>query len=83
MYKFYSSKDDNKNVNPLIMEMDLHKAIQRGELILHYQPKVNLKTGRIVGVEALIRWNHPELGMVSPENFIPIAEETGLINSDR
>lgn len=78
-FKFYSSKDQEQNMNPLKLEMDLHKSIQDEELILHYQPKVSLKTGKIVGVEALIRWNHPELGEVAPGNFIPIAEDTGLI----
>ncbi|WP_404328692.1 EAL domain-containing protein [Mesobacillus maritimus] len=78
-YKFYSSKELEPNMNPIKLEMDLHKAIHKEELILHYQPKVSLKTGKIVGVEALIRWNHPELGTISPGDFIPIAEETGLI----
>jgi len=78
-FKFYSSKELEPQMNPIKLEMDLHKAMQQEELILHYQPKVSLKTGKIVGVEALLRWNHPELGIVSPGTFIPIAEETGLI----
>lgn len=78
-FRFYSSKEYSGSINPLLMEMELHKAIERDELTLHYQPKVNLKTGKIIGAEALIRWNHPEWGMVSPANFIPIAEDTGLI----
>ncbi|WHY91643.1 EAL domain-containing protein [Neobacillus cucumis] len=78
-FKFYSLNNQESDINPLKIEMYLHKAIKREELILHYQPKVSLKTGKIVGVEALIRWNHPELGMVSPGTFIPVAEETGLI----
>jgi diguanylate cyclase (GGDEF)-like protein/PAS domain S-box-containing protein len=77
-YKFYS---DNRNghVNPLVLEMELHRALERNELVLHYQPKVNLKTGRIIGIEALLRWNHPKWGKVDPIDFIPIAEDTGLI----
>ncbi|MBO1513928.1 PAS domain S-box protein [Metabacillus bambusae] len=80
-YKFYSSNKDKSSYNSLEMEMELHKAIQRNELVLHYQPKVDLKTGKISGAEALIRWNHPEWGIVSPAVFIPIAEETGQIIS--
>ncbi|WP_102346543.1 EAL domain-containing protein [Bacillus sp. Marseille-P3661] len=78
-YCIYSKSRSSNPYNPLKMEMDLRKAIDRNELILHYQPKVNIKTGKIVGAEALIRWNHPEWGLVSPGNFIPLAEETGLI----
>lgn len=78
-YHFYSISDDVTQLNPLKMEMELHKAIERNELRLFYQPKLNLKTGAVIGVEALIRWFHPELGVVSPASFIPLAEETGLI----
>lgn len=61
------------------IEMDLRKSIERNELELYYQPQINLKTNKIIGVEALIRWMHPIKGMISPIDFIPIAEETGLI----
>ncbi|RDI41002.1 PAS domain S-box-containing protein/diguanylate cyclase (GGDEF)-like protein [Falsibacillus pallidus] len=78
-YRFYSSLENEKLYNPLKLEMDLHKALEKKELILHYQPKINLKTGKVEGVEALIRWMHPVLDMIPPNHFIPIAEETGLI----
>jgi len=60
---------------------DLHGAIARGEIVAHYQPQVDLASDRIVSAEALARWNHPELGLISPAVFIPIAEETALIHS--
>lgn len=78
-FKFYSSDTHILLHNPLKLEMELHRAIARNELELYYQPKVNLKTGKIVGVEALLRWFHPLFGSVPPVTFIPIAEETGLI----
>jgi diguanylate cyclase (GGDEF)-like protein len=63
----------------LALESQLHGAIERGELRLHYQPKIHLPTGRVMGMEALLRWEHPELGLLQPSSFIALAEESGLI----
>ena len=78
-FQFFTAAMNERLVERLRLEADLRKAIDRNELLLHYQPQVDLVTGQIVGVEALIRWQHPQLGMVSPVRFIAVAEETGLI----
>jgi diguanylate cyclase (GGDEF)-like protein/PAS domain S-box-containing protein len=78
-YQFYTSDMNEKALERLVLESNLHKALERDEFLVYYQPKVDLKTNQIVGTEALIRWRHPELGMISPVDFIPLAEETGLI----
>lgn len=63
----------------LALESELHGAVERGEMRLHYQPKVHLPSGRVTGMEALLRWQHPEHGLLMPSDFIPVAEESGLI----
>jgi diguanylate cyclase (GGDEF)-like protein/PAS domain S-box-containing protein len=79
VYQFYTPEMNTHSVARLQLETDLRKAIQRQEFVVYYQPKIETTTGRVVGAEALLRWHHRELGMVSPNDFIPMAEETGLI----
>ena len=78
-YQFYSTNINTHTAERLAMESKLRRALERDELRLHYQPKVDVRTRQITGFEALLRWQHPELGLVPPLQFIPIAEETGLI----
>ena len=78
-YQFYRSDMRLRLAKRLSLEGDLHLALGRNEFILHYQPKIDLQTSRITGMEALIRWLHPELGLLQPIDFVPIAEECGLI----
>lgn len=88
----YRMKDDGKNnynvfkpnpnsggIERLTLENSIRKALQLGEFVLYYQPQIDILTGKIIGTEALVRWNHPTLGLLPPAKFIPIAEETGLI----
>ena len=77
--RLFSSEIRSQTVNRLRMEVGLRYALEREELCLHYQPKYDVSTGQIAGVEALLRWAHPVLGQLSPVEFIPIAEESGLI----
>ncbi|OGA66047.1 MAG: diguanylate cyclase [Betaproteobacteria bacterium RIFCSPLOWO2_12_FULL_67_28] len=78
-YLMYTQSMTETMRGKLTLENQLRQALEQGEFVLHYQPKVNLETRRIVGVEALIRWQSPELGLVPPASFIPLMEETGLI----
>ncbi len=77
--QFYTKGMNATAVNFLLLENDLRRAIELNQLILHYQPQVDLRSNEIVGVEALVRWQHPERGLISPAHFIALAEETGLI----
>jgi diguanylate cyclase (GGDEF)-like protein/PAS domain S-box-containing protein len=78
-FQFFRPEMNARNNELLLLENSLHQAVEQEQFVLFYQPKVDLKTGAVTGVEALVRWRHPELGMVSPGDFIPLAEETGLI----
>ncbi len=78
-FRFYARHMDERVQLRLSMEGKLKRALERDELTLHYQPKVEIETGRIIGIEALLRWNNPDMGQVAPAKFIPVAEETGLI----
>ena len=79
VYRFFEAQMDARMRERRALELDLRKALMNGEFALNYQPIVNLKTGRVTACEALIRWHQPERGLVPPLEFIPIAEETGLI----
>jgi diguanylate cyclase (GGDEF)-like protein len=78
-YKFFEQDMNIHAVEAQSIEVSLRGALARQEFVLHYQPKINLQSGKIVGVEALIRWQHPEQGLLSPRQFMPIADECGLI----
>jgi diguanylate cyclase (GGDEF)-like protein len=79
LYKFYTESMKDAAVRRLTVENYLRKSIERGELTLYYQPQIDLTNGHVSGVEALLRWHNAELGTISPAEFIPLAEETGLI----
>ena len=78
-YQFYRQDMNTRTIERQTIEADLRGALKHQEFVLHYQPKINLETGKITGAEALIRWLRPDRGLVSPLQFIPIAEESGLI----
>jgi diguanylate cyclase (GGDEF)-like protein len=78
-YQFYTADIHDRASRRLSLETTLRRAVQNREFLLHYQPKVSVDSLEITGVEALIRWHHPQLGLISPAEFIPLAEDTGLI----
>jgi diguanylate cyclase (GGDEF)-like protein len=79
-HRFYSPESESRVSRRLDMESGLRRALERGEFEIHYQPQASLADGAITSVEALLRWNNPELGWIPPNQFIPLAEETGLIH---
>ncbi|WP_248767003.1 EAL domain-containing protein [Pseudomonas sp. MWU12-2345] len=78
-FQFYSEKLNAESLERLTLELGLRHALERNEFRLHYQAKRDIRSGRITGMEALLRWEHPDLGLIAPMQFIPVAEETGLI----
>jgi diguanylate cyclase (GGDEF)-like protein len=78
-YRFFTSEMQAQSARNLQLENALRRALEREQFRLHYQPQIDLASGRVVGAEALLRWTHPELGVVSPAEFIPVAESTGMI----
>ncbi|KAF1034389.1 MAG: putative signaling protein [Herbaspirillum frisingense] len=78
-YRFFSDEINTNTVERIALESELRRAIERGEFVVHYQPKVNLASSRVVGAEALVRWQHPVRGLLPPGEFITLAEETRLI----
>jgi len=78
-HQFYSADMSSRALERLKLETSLRHALEREEFILHYQPQLDLQTGRVIGNESLIRWNHPERGLIQPNDFIPLLEETGMI----
>ena len=79
-YQFYADDIDQVSKRQMRLEAELYRAKENGELVVYYQPKVDLKSGDILGMEALLRWQHPQQGLVPPNDFIPLAEQTGLID---
>jgi diguanylate cyclase (GGDEF)-like protein/PAS domain S-box-containing protein len=77
--RFFSSEMSSRSRARLTLEADLRRAVERGELRLFYQPQVDLNSGQIVGIEALVRWQHPQRGLIPPDQFIPLAEESGCV----
>ena len=80
-FRFFSAEINTASLGELLLENDLYGALERGELLMYYQPKVDARSGQLIGAEALMRWQHREQGMIPPTRFIPLAEENGLINA--
>jgi diguanylate cyclase (GGDEF)-like protein len=78
-YEFYTSGDTSHALKQLLLETQMRPSLDRGEFVVEYQPQVDVKTFQLVGMEALVRWNHPALGMLQPSDFIQLAEDTGMI----
>ncbi|MEO8890481.1 MAG: EAL domain-containing protein, partial [Coleofasciculaceae cyanobacterium] len=78
-YQFYTAAMNSQASELLLLENDLHRALKNQEFEVYYQPQVNITTQKVTGMEALVRWRHPQFGLISPGKFIPLAEETGLI----
>jgi len=78
-YQFFTKEMNSKILEHLLIEGELKNAIEQGLLVLHFQPQMDIKSGNLVGIEALVRWQHPEKGLIPPDDFIPVAETTGLI----
>lgn len=78
-YQFYTAAMNSQASELLLLENDLHRALKNQEFEVYYQPQINIKTQEVTGMEALVRWQHPQFGLISPAKFIPLAEETGLI----
>jgi len=78
-YQFFTQEMNSKILEGLMIEGELRKAIKQEHMLLHFQPQIQIETGDMVGIEALVRWQHPEKGLIPPDEFIPVAEETGLI----
>src|SRR5690606_783055 len=78
-FHIFDAEMRNHVVSVLQTETDLRRALKRGEFVLHYQPVIELETGSVAGFEALVRWQHPERGLLGPADFIPAAEDSGLI----
>ena len=79
-FRYFSEEMDVEITEKVTLRNMLHGALERQEFSLHYQPQINVKTGKVIGLEALLRWNPPDIGAISPEKFVPLLEETGLIN---